>query len=89
LWTSFNKQVGFLRIFFSSSVLLNLYSVVILLYVEVYSFILKIFFKAVADVLYIVLGCSSSDLNNLNSISKFFFSNFDQVIFNEGVTVPY
>lgn len=89
LWTSFNKQVGFLRIFLSNSLFINLYSFALLLYVEVYSFVLKSFFNVIADVLYIVLGCNSSDFNNLKFFSKFFFSNFDQAIFKEGVNIPY
>jgi len=50
---------------------------------------LKIFFNVIADVLYIVLGAGSNDLNNLNSLSKILFSNFDQAIFKEGVETPY
>jgi len=69
---------------------LNLYSFVILLYVEVYSFVLKIFLNAVADVSYIVSGFKAGDIAaNLNFFSRFFFSNFDQAIFKEGVSAPY
>jgi hypothetical protein len=73
-WTSFNKQVGFLRIFFSSKLLLNLYSFTILIYVEVYSLILRSLFQLVADLLYIVLGVKSGDFSkDLSLFSRIFF----------------
>lgn len=89
-WTSFNKQVGFLRIFFSNKIFLNLYSFIIILYVQVYSYVLRLFLTAVSDVRYTVLGARTQELEaNLNFFSNFFLSNSDQAIFKEGAMVPY
>lgn len=90
IWTSFSKQVGFLRIFFSTSLFLDLYSLVILLYVRIYYFFLRFFLDVLSDIIYIVFGSKTGTLDkNLDFFSKFFFYNLDQALFKEGVKAPY
>jgi hypothetical protein len=81
--------VGFLRIFFSSKIFLNIYSFAILLYVEVYSFLLIFSFQLFADVIYLIPSVKTTDFTSLNFFSRFFLSNFDQALFKEGLSAPY
>jgi hypothetical protein len=58
--------------------------------VEVYSFLLLASFQVMADVIYVIPSVKGADFsNNLNFFSRFFFFNFDQAIFKEGVSAPY
>ena len=90
LWSSFNKQVGFLRIFFSNKFILNLYSLVILFYVEIYKDYLSILSTILLDVFYLVPSVKSGDFTkNLSFFSNFLFFNLDQSLFKDGIHVPY